>query len=216
MIRKLACFWVIDSTGYLYRVDALTFQVQLLPSILDKPVQISISGKAGHIDIVDQGLNKIIQLDHNGNYISEISTVRNDPLVQPERYAESPDLKHYWLVDDTGSWDRIYARTDAGEDFQCLDSLKIAGDISCAADSAVLWIVNLDDFDSAVMQLSASGTRPLELMGFYNPYDLEINRYDGTLLVADSGNRRVVHYDRHHQLLGTNFNLNFPIKVMVE
>jgi hypothetical protein len=213
---EVTSFWVIDSTGYLYRIDASTFQVQLVPCILDKPVQISISGLGGHIDIVDQGLNKIIKLDHNGNYISEISTVQNRPLVQPERYLENPDLQNYWLVDDSGTWDRIYARTNPAEDFKCLDSLTAAGDISCAADSARLWVVKLDNFASAVLQLSASGTRQIELTGFYNPYDLEINRYDGTLLVADSGNKRVVHYDRHHQVLGINFNLNFPIKVMVE
>jgi hypothetical protein len=214
--QEVTSFWVIDSSGYLYRIDASTFEVHLVPSILDKPVLISISGQGGHIDIVDQGLNKIIKLDHNGNYFAEINTVQGHPLVQPESYVESPDLRHFWLVDDTGNWDRIYARPDPGNDFQCLDSLAAAGDISCMNDSALIWIVNLDNFDSSVLQLSASGTRQLELTGFYNPYDLEINRYDGTLLVADSGNRRVVHYDRHQQVLGTNFNLNFPIKVMVE
>ncbi len=213
---EVTSFWVIDSTGYLYRIDPVTFQVQVIPSILDKPVQISISGIGGHIDIVDQGLNKIIQFDHNGNYISEISTVQNQPLILPERYVESQDRKYFWLIDDTGAWDRIYTRTNNSEAFQCIDSLKTAGDISCVADSALIWIVNLNNIDSSVMQLSASGTRQIELMGYYNPYDLEINRYDGTLLVADSGNRRVVHYDQYHQVLGINFNLNFPIKVMVE
>jgi hypothetical protein len=211
-----AVFWVIDSSGYLYRINISTYQVQLVPSILDKPVQISMSGQAEHIDIVDQGLNKIIQFDHNGNYISELGLVQNRPLVSPERYAESRDLKYFWLIDDSGAWDFIYNRSGPAADFRKIDSLGTAGDLVIAADSSSCWVANLDNFDSSVLQLSSSGTRQIELKGYYNPYDLEINPYDGTLLVADSGNRRVVHYDRYHQVLGLNSNLNFPVRVMVE
>jgi hypothetical protein len=214
--KAIGAFWVIDSSGFLYRIHASTFQVAAFSLILDKPTRISVSEQAGRISLVDQKLKKIIYFDHNGNYISEISSVQNRSLILPERYAESRDLLQFWLIDDGGEWDRIYTRNINNEDFQCIDSLPAAGDISPAANNTLSWVVNYDDIDSSVLQLSASGTRQIELRGFYNPYDLEINRYDGTLLIADSGNRRVVHYNDHHQILGTNFNLNFPVRVIVE
>jgi hypothetical protein len=67
------------------------------------------------------------------------------------------------------------------------------------------------------VQLSADGTRQTNLPDyFYNPYDIEINPYDGTMLVVDTGNGRVIHYDRNKEVIGMIGNLNFPVKVVIE
>jgi len=211
-----AIFWIVDTTGYLYKVNASSFQVTTVSSALGKPTQVSVSENAGHINVVDQKLKKIFQFDRAGNVISEISSIGDHPLIKPERYLETADTGRFWLVDDAGIWDRIYTRLVTMEDFQCIDSLNAAGDLALATDHTLVWIVNYNNIDSSVMQLSASGTRPLELKGFYNPYDIEINPYDGSLLIADTGNGRVLHYDNTGQLIGKYLNLNFPVKVMVE
>jgi hypothetical protein len=209
-------FWVIDSSGYLYQINASTFQLTALSPALGKPVQISISLQAGYINIVDQKLKKIITFDREGNKVSEISTVQGHALLQPERFAVTSNLGRFWLIDDSGEWDRIYTRAASDEDFQCIDSLSAAGDLSLTNDPSLVWIVSLNGTESSIMQLSASGTRQLELKGYYDPYDIEINRYDRTLLVADTGNSRVLHYDTGYQILGMYLNLYFPVKVIVE
>jgi hypothetical protein len=177
---------------------------------------VSVSKNTGYVNVVDQELKKIFQFDRNGNVISEISSIQNHPLFKPERYLEAEDNGRFWLVDDAGDWDRVYSRAVIMEDFLMVDSLTAAGDLALTVDNTLVWIVIFNTLDSSVMQLSASGTRSLEIKGLYNPYDIEINPYDGTLLIADTGNGRVLHYDPAFQLIGKYLNLNFPVKVMVE
>jgi len=211
-----ASFWVIDSSGYLYQLNASTFQLVPISSTLINPVQISISSQANRINIVDRRSKKILFFDRNGNYVSEISTIQGQALQQPERYAATSNLSRSWIVDRTGNGDLIYTRTASDEDFQCIDTLADAGDLSLTSDRDLVWIVSFDNLDASIMQLSATGTRPLELRGYYNPYDIEIDRYDQTLLVADTGNGRVLHYDNNDQILGRYLNLYYPVKVVVE
>jgi DNA-binding beta-propeller fold protein YncE len=213
---QTAMFWIVDSTGYLYKLNALSYQVILVSGTLGKPVHVSISKNSGTVNVVDQEAKKVIKFDRNGTIRSEITYIQDQPLIRPERFLESEENGRQWLVDDAGVWDRIYCHTMTMDDFLYIDSLNATGDLVPVLGDTLIWIVNFNGIDSSVMQLSASGTRPLEIKGLYIPYDIEINPNDGTLLIADTGNGRVLHYDAAFKLIGKFSNLNFPVKVIAE
>ena len=78
------------------------------------------------------------------------------------------------------------------------------------------WYISFTIGNSSAVQLSPDGTRQSELDGFNNPLDIQINPYDGTLLVVESSNYRVLHYDHSLSLLGELNIFNFPVKVRIE
>ncbi|MEE9117452.1 MAG: hypothetical protein V3U02_02500, partial [Calditrichia bacterium] len=112
--------------------------------------------------------------------------------------------------------DYIYTKSSEDEEYFLADSVINAGDIEVSPSSEQAWYVSFNRDSSIVLQLSAEGTRQLELSYFYNPYDIHVNPYDGSLLVVDSWNGRVLHYDDSNRLIGKMVNLSFPVKVMVQ
>ena len=97
-----------------------------------------------------------------------------------------------------------------------MDSVFYSGDLETNSFDETCWLISYNEQNSTVLQLSTMGSRQQELSGYYNPYDILINPYDGTLLVADSGHSIVIHYDRYNNIQGTTNNLNFPVKVLIE
>jgi hypothetical protein len=174
--------------------------------------------------VVDIGSKEIIQFNRSGIHVNTISKVNGKNLEGPARYIADDINDRDWMIDRNEILDRIYTKPQQSDMFTYADSLSKPGRLEGASRSDLVtnpfndlaWTILLNNQSSSVLQLSADGTRHWELTGFYNPYDLEINPYDGTLLVVDTGNSRVVHYDKSHNILGTAETLNFPIKVLIE
>jgi Tol biopolymer transport system component len=115
--------------------------------------------------------------------------------------------------------DYIYTKSSEDEEYFRADSVVNAGDIEVSPESEQAWYVSFEGFEgnsSIVLQLSAEGTRQLKLSHFFNPYDIHVNPYDGSLLVVDSRNGRVLHYNNSNRIIGEMVNLSFPVKVLVQ
>jgi len=211
-----ALFWIADSSGILYTLNSQTDAIRVVHSSLSKPISIDIAATQNIISVVDAGSKKIVQFSRSGNVINTISLINGKPLEGPYRYVIDEQHERSWLVDGNLDIDYIYTKSSDDEEFFLADSVFNAGDIEINPSNEMAWYVSFSRDRSTVLQLSAEGTRQLELSYFFNPFDLQVNPYDGSLLVADSWNGRVLHYDSSNKLIGEIKNLIFPVKVVVQ
>jgi hypothetical protein len=209
-------FWIVDSSGYLFTLDTRSNIVRNVSASLTKPIAIHIAPLNDIISVVDAGSKQIVQFNRSGTRVNTISSISGKPLQGPYRYVIDEKNDRCWLVDGNMNIDYIYTKHLDDQDFFLADSAGNAGDIEASLTSEQAWYVSFNVDESVVLQLSAEGTRQLKLSYFFNPYDLQVNHYDGTLLVADSWNGRILHYDGSNRLIGEAKNLIFPVKVVVQ
>jgi len=209
-------FWLGDSSGYLYKIDAETRNVELISSALRKPIFIHIAEQVGLISVVDLNLKEIVQFDRAGDVVNKITEINGQSLSGPRRFLYNEKYDRYWLSDGISSMDFIYTKNRIDDQFMCIDTLPQAIDLELSKYDDKIWLIDFKGFNSSLVQLSHTGIRQLEISGLYEPFDIQVNKYDGTLLIAESGRGRLLHYNNELQLLGMFTPLNFPVKVIVE
>lgn len=209
-------FWIADSIGSLYTLDTRNDEVNLISNSLMRPIHVTIAANTDIISVVDLAAKEIVQFNRNGDIVGKIQSLGDSPLQNPTGFVYDTSNDRYWLIDGNANNDFVYTRRSHEDVFFQADSIWLAGDLEADSISGNVWYISYDYQNSKVLQLSPDGTRPIELSGFYNPYDIEINPHDGTLLIVDTGNGRVLHYTRDQELIGVTNNLNFPVKVLVE
>jgi hypothetical protein len=209
-------FWIIDSSGALYTLDTRTDQFKTITTGLSKPTAISIAPLSDLISVVDRLQRKIFQFRHDGSLYQTISRTNGKWLSGPTRYEIDEVHDREWLIDRNEEIDYIYTKSRQAENFNLIDSVYFSGDLAINALDGTCWYLSYNAQNSAVLQLSPDGTRQSEIDGFYNPYDIQTNPYDGTLIVVDSGRHRVIHYDETPAVLGLADFFNFPVKIRIE
>jgi hypothetical protein len=209
-------FWIVDSSGILYTLDTQANNINYVYVSFSNPISIHIAPEKNLISIVDAGSKEIVQFNRSGNLVNKISSINGKPLQGPYRYVVDEKHDRSWLVDGNSNIDYIYTKSSEDEEFFLADSASNAGDIEVSLSSELAWYVSFNRDSSIVLQLSSEGTRQLELSYFFNPFDLHVNPYDGSLLVVDSWNGKILHYNESNRLIGEMENLIFPVKVVVQ
>ncbi len=210
------CSWVIDTTGILYRVDMNPLHVTAMPTVLRHPASITFNHSSGLIQITDRQLRQVLMVDKNGSIISGITHIQGSQLKDPVGYADDHDGQCYWLVDRIGTRDIVYSRKYNDTDFMAIDSLTRVIDIEVIPGTGGIWLLSYNGINSSVVQLSASGIRQNTLSSLNYPLDIEVNPYDGTLAVANSGAGQVLHYTVDNNFLGGFNNLYLPVYITTE
>ncbi len=209
-------FWIVDSSGILYSLNTKTDRIVKVSQDFIKPTALFIAPEKDLICVVDKGSKAIIQLNRMGNIVNTISAINGKKLTEPTRFVIDEINDRTWLIDRNYEFDYIYTKGTNENDYTLLDSVFYSGDLETNSFDETGWLISYNAQNSAILQLSATGSRQLELFGYYNPNDILINPFDGTLLVADSGHSLVIHYDRDNNILGSTHNLTFPVKVLIE
>jgi hypothetical protein len=209
-------FWIVDSSGYLYTLNTQSNAVRIISQSLSNPIAIDIAPEMNLISVVDAGSREILQFNRSGTMVDKITSVNGRLLEGPYRYVIDERHDRCWLVDGNSIIDYIYTKDLDDNEFFLADSALNAGDIEVSLSSEEAWYVSFNRSESVVLQLSATGTRQLELAYFFNPFDILVNPYDGSLLVVDSWNGRIAHYNGSNALIGEVDNLIFPVKVVVQ
>jgi hypothetical protein len=212
-------FWVVDSSGSIYKISPVSFSVELIDNTLIHPIEISIAEQAGLIHIVDFGAKKILQYNREGNLLEIIDKIDSSPLQGPEKFIYDEQRGRSWFSDGNGQKDYIYTKLPSENKFQCIDSLSNAGDFELdpTEDAILLISLNPDEINNSfIMQLYANGDRQTCISDLIYPLDISINMYDQSILVADSYCGRVLHYTENFRLLGFSNFYNFPIKILIE
>jgi hypothetical protein len=209
-------FWLADSSGSLFRINAEDRNVQLVSSSLKKPMDITIAQREGTINVVDNGVRKIYQFNRNGNVINEISEVNGRSLSWPKKYLHDEFNQRIWLADSVEQQDIIYTTEAEQIEFSCVDTLFSASHFVLDKFHDSIWMINVGRNYSSVVQLSSAGLRQLVISNLDRPKDIEINPYDGTLLIVETGKRRILHFSSSQELIGSYSLLNYPLKVIIE
>ena len=212
-------FWVIDSSGPLYKINPVTHQVQLIDNSMLNPIEMTISEQRGLINIVDYKAKMILRYNRHGSIIEVIDQINGFPLQGPQKFVYDEQRQRYWFLDGNNQKDYIYTKRSSETTYQCIDSLNIIGDFELHPAEDAILIISLPrngTNNSSVMQLYANGDRQTVIADLIYPLDIGINKYDESILIADSYHGRVLHYNREYKLLGFSNIYNFPIKILVE
>lgn len=211
-------FWITDSSGSLWSLDPESDRLEQINLPLTNPVDLAINYKNGYLYIVDRRGKAILQVDRGGIIHQRIIESSLGKLEAPERLVLDEARKRIWFTDRHGDREYLFTGTmlDSVSNITCIDSTGNYGDITLAPRTGNLWYVSYDENNSSVVQLSADGVRQMQVSGFYTPYDISVNPYDGTVLISDTRNYRVVHYDENMELIGSRDDCGFPVKVVIE
>jgi len=213
---KNKLFWITDSAGTIYTISSPDYSINLIQSDIVKPDEIFINPVEEIVYVIDDLSNSIYQFDLIGNHIHTISQIGNYTLINPKKIVVDSVDNQFWLIEEMSNKDYLYTGFISNSQISLVDSFGNVFEIHLSPVDHLPWISVKEDGKSSVMQLSKAGVRQYELTGFNNPYHLIHNHYDGSLIVTDSGNYRVIHYDENFEILGIFTKLNFPIRVEIE
>lgn len=209
-------FWLVDTSGYLYMINSDDFNMTLVDGSLNKPVDLAIDKNARQIIVCDESGGQLVIFNPQGNLIALRKKIGDYTIQKPRIIKFSRATNDFWLVDNRPEYDLLVKFNFYSNSASVIDTVIEISDVEPAMDGLSVWLTEIQGFNSKVLQLSDSGIRLLELQDFYYPYDISINKYDGTLAVCETGNGIVYHYDLNYQIFGNYQSLNFPVKIVIE
>lgn len=209
-------FWICDSSGSLYRISTMDFGIELISNNLRKPIDITLDAHNNIINVIDSHDKSIRRFTYEGTLLENIDYIGNHQITNPKKFIMNSIDDRFWLIDQINNKDYIYTGFFLTQEIFLADSVDNAADLCISPIDQSAWIISQKWAKSTILQLSKEGIRQLELSGFYNPNHLTHNPYDGTLLVADTGNYRLIHYTPGFEILGIYSQLNTPVRIEVE
>jgi hypothetical protein len=78
---------------------------------------------------------------------------------------------------------------------------------------AIDW--NIESNNTKIVKISNTGTKLFEISGFTGPQSLDVDPYDGSCLVADTGNFRVVKISSEGDIIGESILNTRPFIIRV-
>lgn len=209
-------FWIADSGGSFYRISSVDYSVDLIQANINKPIDVTLDSHSEVINVLDGINNSIWRFNYDGTYIENLNQIGGYQLIHPKKIIFDYSDSQFWLIERYNNKDYIYAGYIQNSQISLVDSFEYVQDMSVCPLDLSNWIITYQSSNATIMQLSKDGNRQLELSGFNNPYQLTHNPYDGTLLVVDTGNYRVVHFGWELEEIGNYSHLNYPIRIAVE
>ena len=207
-------FWLTDSSGFVYTIDPVAGNIELIDPSLNKPTQVVTS--ESYIYLIDSGNEQIISYDKIGNRQSTIKNIGTITLKKPlfiEPVISSGDL----FIIDQAEDNRILYRFNRSEnsltEIYTDQHLKT---VRFDAEKNSVWLSIDNELNSVIMQLSADGVRLKMLSGFAGIADFRYNPQTSSLIVVDSGERIVKHIRSDESVIGVFEEAVYPSKVFTE
>ena len=209
-------FWVVDSSGFLYKIDDSDLVPQLISDVFSKPISITLAPQGGFLYISDIGAQKVFQLNRDGIIINTISEINGSQLNNPVKFIHDEIYNRYWLLESTGSMTYIYTKSIDDTQYSKIEIPVRVSDMEISTSEESVYLTEFNGSNSSVLQLYPDGSRQIAVAGLYNPLDIEVNKYDASLIISDTGNGVIRHYDKEAWFIGRFTNLYLPGKATVE
>jgi sugar lactone lactonase YvrE len=136
----------------------------------------------------------------------------NVSLQWPQDIAIDSRTGKVWIADGT----RVI-RFDAGGNLEALSSPAFRWVYRLSTDevSGGCWLIDYSTAvgDSRIVKLAPDGAVRFSATGFYIPESLAVNPHDGSCLVADYGNSRLVRISADGQSREAYNRISFPVEV---
>jgi hypothetical protein len=213
--RILDRFWITDSTGSLYRINATS---QLIVSVYDefvRPTEIS-TFRSNTIYVLDKGDKKIHRFTNSGTHLGVLQTVGDISLLDPQLFSMDNKNGNVYIVDRRETGDILLLYQPQMDSARTIydGSTIMAMDVN--ENNQTIWIVDRNDLNSVIMQLSSDGIRQTELEGYTNPIDVQVNPYNGNIIIIDAANSTVWHLRADKSIIGSYNESRQPYKVLIE
>lgn len=196
---------VIDNS--VLKIGARNNNITLRVPGFDIPSSLAVDQRDGSCWIADRGLKQLVKLNTDGSRISTVSSTFNSLRWLD---VDSNDGA-VWVSDST----RILRLDPVGESRMTLTPESgFAYKLAVNQRTGELWVLNWSP--SSVAKYLKTGEKLFEIDGFDEPEDLDVNTFDGSCLVADTRNNRVVRIDSDGREMRTVREFRFPIAVGIQ
>ena len=163
------------------------------------PASLSVDSKTGVCWVGDLFARKVVKLD--AQILGASSTGK---LVKPSSVAASRLDGTCWVADSS----RVL---QIGPNLEILKELKpfhYAARVAVDQVRGNVWVLDLA-MNSTLRCFSGEGQARFSVDGFAAPRSLDVDEYDGSCLVADTWNYRIVKVDTAGEIIG-EFNFSVP------
>ncbi len=210
-------FWIADSSGALFTIPDSDPTPHLISGdVFGKPVSISMAQNAGFLYLCDKEKKTVFQIERSGEIRSVITEVNGNQLNNPVKYIHDEIYQRIWLLENVGGNSYIYTKHIDDNLYTEIELPTYVKEIEISRNNESIFLAEYNGINSSVVQLYPDGSRQIAVTGFYNPLDIEVNKYDSSLLVSDTGNGVIWHYSTEFLLIGKITNLYLPHKVILE
>jgi len=207
-------FWIADSSTGLFSYNIGENLLTLKSTSPQKPVQVIVEDSG--IWLVDRSLKALLFYNRNGQLGRTVRTFGNYTLMDPY-FLEIDDINNfYYVLDHAGENDKIYRFTSSLSNAELIYQGQNISKIRSDSFSNSIWVVENNDQDATVMQLSAYGSRLKELAGFNYITDIRIKQQNGNIIIADLGDRKITHLRPDGSIVGFTQNYVYPFKVYAQ
>ena len=205
--ERSGAVWVADSRERAVRKVDLNGTVLFSIGSFSQPVSVDVDQRDGTCWVADKGGKRIGWVSSDGLLVGSLP-ITFEHLSHIEVNSADGTI---WVADST----RVVrvVPTDS-------TALEVAHEFALAQQLAVddltgeVWV--LDFRRPSVSKISAMGTLEFERPDFSRPFDLAVNRFDHTCLVADAGARRLVRIAPSGETVAVFDDIGVPEAVAVQ
>ncbi|MDZ7288328.1 MAG: hypothetical protein ONB44_00140 [candidate division KSB1 bacterium] len=201
--------WVADtSTTGLMKFDNTGALIDRFESY-KKIAALAVHPETSELWVLDRSSFRILILSSTG----ELRRITKITLQRPSDIDIDERTGKVWIADGT----RVM-RLDAQGELETFSTLPFRFAYRLAADrtSGACWCIDYSSKirDSRIIKLAATGEINLPAFeGFDIPQSLAVNPYDGSCLVADTGNHRLVRISSDGRILGFYDQIYSPVDI---
>ncbi|RMF64896.1 MAG: hypothetical protein D6743_08710 [Calditrichaeota bacterium] len=174
---------------------------------LGEPVSVSVDQTTGDCLVADRRGDRVTAISADGSATRDFA----GPLNALRALRVNSTESSVWVSDST----RVMKFTLAGVAVLTLpQEFNFANTLAVNEGTGDIWVSDLSR--GTVSKFSTSGAKEFEVTGFNNPVDLAVNLFDGSCIVADRLNNRLVRIAADGSIERTLDGAGFPFAVAVQ
>jgi sugar lactone lactonase YvrE len=200
--------WVSDSLANgLMKFDSTGVLIKSLESY-KKLVALAVHPQTSDLWAVDRITSRVLIFSRTGEFRRDVPVA----LQRPTDIDIDARSGKIWIADGQRVW-RLDARGEAEQ--LATPTFRLAYRLAADENSGGCWLIDYSTAirNSDIIKLAATGEALFTNKGFDLPQNLAVNPYDGSCLVADFGNGRVVRLAANGRVLGSYENVFSPVDV---
>ena len=188
-------FWVIDrDLGDIILADTLGFSTAKVANF-QSPVALSVDKLTGNCWVADSGNDQIGLINSQSSSVTRFSN-----FINPNDVDAISSSRSCWVADSS----RVVHIDSNGNTLVQVTGFNEATNVAVNERTGDCWVIDwyFQPNQSKVIKVSNTGVKELELIGFYDPQSLDVDTFDGSCIVADRLNFRIVKISESGQVIG--------------
>ncbi len=205
--HETGVIWIADEEDRSVIKVGPNVEVQLRVPGFGRPIAVGVDQRDGSCWVADRGGREVVKLNSGGARVETQA-----PGFNSLRWlAVNSGDGSVWVADSS----RIVELDASGQALlEISPQAGFAYKLAINQNTGDLWVLNWQP--STVTKYNPTGQLLFELTGFARPQDLSVNNFDGSCLVADTENNRVVRISTGGTETKVVREFQFPIALGVQ